>query len=309
MLPPVRVAGRATGRGQPGQQRQGAAVDHVIAPRQNNQSGANGVIVDAEGVLHSQVFVDPSGSSCASASRAAQAKLDRRVDQGQQAAQGVAQPVGSGHPANHREAAPADRRDAVPGRTDPGPLRLLSIPTRRTSSWPARPKVGRPICRAASSGWKRAGRCSNCKTWSWPCGRFRPAANRLAYICCSIDPTPEGLAQMQAFRQRQSVTAVRRRRRRIHRRRPAQQPRLSEHPRRRRVAQDAFRPGAGRGRLSHEADRHRDGKAGRSSWPATSIGPTGGQPQRPAALVLRARLSVRPRGRPTSWAWNWSATA
>ena len=37
--------------------------------------------------------------------------------------------------------------------------------------------------------------------------------------------------------------------------------------------------------------------------------PAAGRAQRPAPLVLPARLPVRPRDARTGWRWNWSATA
>ncbi len=66
--------------GQPGQQGQGSPSAIVVAPQQNNQSGANGVIVDAEGVLHSHVFVDPTQRSAASIGRVPLGQLNRLVD-------------------------------------------------------------------------------------------------------------------------------------------------------------------------------------------------------------------------------------
>ena len=89
--------------------------------------------------------------------------------------------------------------------------------------------------------------------------------------------------------------------RRPARRGPAEQPGDAERDDHRRLDQDPFRPGARRGRLPDEADRHRAGAAARPHddlhRPRQS---EPGGPQRPVPLVLRPRLQLRPRerGRP-----------
>ena len=130
---------------------------------------------------------------------------------------------------------------------------------------------------------------------------FPPGADsKKPFIYCSIDPTPEGLSRMQQFLHEfgrigdhaESETGT------IHRQPAARPARHAGDHRRRRFAEDALRPGHGRSRLSHEADRHRPGSAARAADELRRAGePVAGCPQRAAALVLRARLSMRPRER------------
>ena len=113
------------------------------------------------------------------------------------------------------------------------------------------------------------------------------------FIGCSIDPTQEGLAAMQQFLRSTGPTATPADTAN-HCQRFAVQPWSADDQRPRRLAEHAFRLCDGRGRLSDEAHRHWAGKAAGSHGElCRSRQPGGGQPQRDAAVVLHARLSMR----------------
>ena len=219
-----------------------------------------GVVVDAQGVLHKKLFPDPGGRLTRQRIAAARASLAPDV-----AAVSPLRCVSL----NRLEKAIRDRQ-GVPtdemrqsGRTAARALRLLlsgveghrlGRPGRGLGHRPGRPRRGHH---------QRPADARSCRTWSWPCGRFRPAARRRAVIGCSIDPTQEGLAAMQQFLAERRFVR--------HAGDDAQtqyiveglqtEPGHAERHGRRRVAEDALRPGHGRGRLPDEADRHRPGAA------------------------------------------------
>ncbi len=121
----------------------------------------------------------------------------------------------------------AARRHALPGRADPHSVRVLLSRVGRHRDRRSGGRLGRPIWRAASWASTAGGRCWNCRTWSWRCGRSRPGKAKAPVIGCSIDPTPEGLAKMQQFLA--TVGRTRRRRRRaVPCRWAADEPRLAE---------------------------------------------------------------------------------
>ncbi len=89
-----------------------------------NVSGANGVMIDAQGVLHLQNFPDPGGQLAKQRIAEARASLNadvlktsplRKVSLNRLEAAIRAKPT----------RASADRRDGLSGRTDPRPLRVL----------------------------------------------------------------------------------------------------------------------------------------------------------------------------------------
>ena len=97
---------------------------------------ANGVIVDADGVLRKQSFDDPGGACGESATELPVPARSQAGDR-EQVSQSVAQSIRSGGKGPDRQEQPTHRRHAVPGRADSIALCVLL-------SRDARHRAGRP---------------------------------------------------------------------------------------------------------------------------------------------------------------------
>ncbi len=141
---------------------------------------------------------------------------------------------------------------------------------------------------------------------------FPPSGSATKLIGCSIDPTKEGLAAMQRFLRSVGSNADPRDPQRTQFIVEGLQSNLGLQTGdgQRRLGQDALRRRDGRGRLSHEADRHWAGEAAGEAGQLGRSGQRGpDQPQRPGPLVLHARLPVRADQQRRLPRWNLWATA
>ena len=117
---------------------------------------------------------EPRPRRATGAGRRGVGQLVAKRGQGQPAPQDLVEASGAGDPRPPRR---ADRRDAVPGRAAPGPLRLLLSRKQGHRLGRSGGRLGGRLP-AASWGSPAAGPSCSCRTWSWRCGRFRPAAAR-----------------------------------------------------------------------------------------------------------------------------------
>ena len=254
-------------------------------------SGMAGVVIDAEGVLRTKVFSDPTGQVMRERVAAAKTTLDPKVT-----AFSKMRKVSL----NRLEKAILDHQSTLNDEMrylaglQRGPLRVLlsrqqghrpgrsgrrmdrrSFGThRRFDESPARHSVARLGCRASgvSLGWRSR------------------AVDRL------LDRSdPRGAGRDADVRPRHSFERpAERRRRSRHRRGRAHEPWASDCNDSRRFAEEPFRPGVGRGRLPDEVDRHWIGAAAGQDDQLRGEGQAErNQPERDAAMVLLARLPVR----------------
>jgi hypothetical protein len=161
-------------------------------------SGANGVIVDADGVLRHNSMADPSGRLQAERNAAARAQLNKQV-----ATPSKMRKVSL----NRLEAAMKALANENSPPTDE--MKYLAGLTRVEYVF-YYPETKDIVIAGPSEGWVTdlVGRTRGLET-----GRptllledlvaalraYRPGGKQTKVIMCSIDPTPEGLARMQAF--------------------------------------------------------------------------------------------------------------
>jgi hypothetical protein len=167
-------------------------------PDTGGLSGANGVIVDAEGVLRNQLIPDPTGAIQRQRNAAARAKLDKKV-----ATRSKLRKVSL----NRLEAAIRAQFDKnMPASSEMQNLAGL-IRVKYVFYYPDTKDI---VIAGPSEGWVEdtTGRVRGLES-----GRpilelqdlvtalraFPPSGKKANVIMCSIDPTAEGLARMQAF--------------------------------------------------------------------------------------------------------------
>jgi Protein of unknown function (DUF1598) len=163
-----------------------------------NQSGANGVIVDADGVLRKQVFPDPTGQLTRDRMLAARANLDRRV-----AKSSKLRKVSL----NRLEAVVKANLDKQLPLTDEM-LHLAGLT--RVHYVFFYPDTKDIVLAGPAEAWGAdlSGRVCGIETGQAvleledlvvALRAFPPTGKKNAVILCSIDPTPEGLAKVQSF--------------------------------------------------------------------------------------------------------------
>jgi uncharacterized protein DUF1598 len=163
-----------------------------------NQSGANGVIVDAQGVLHSHLFVDPDGGLGRDRMRAARAKLDRNVVKASKLRKVSLTRLEAAAKANVDKQLPlSDEMLHLAGLT-------------RVHYVFYYPETKDIVLAGPAEGW---GTDAAGHAVGFESGRpvlelqdlvvalraFPPAGKPTSVILCSIDPTKEGLQRMQTF--------------------------------------------------------------------------------------------------------------
>ncbi|HTU25794.1 MAG TPA: DUF1598 domain-containing protein [Pirellulales bacterium] len=203
VLPPGQNnGGNNNNNNQPGQQGTNGSTTVTSHTNTNisssNVSGANGVIIDADGVLRKREFSDPTGQLTRDRVQAAKAQLDRRV-----AAKSKLRKVSL----NRLEAAVTAKLEKQQPITDEM-LHLAGLT--RVSYVFYYPDSKDVVIAGPAEGWASdlSGRVCGVET-----GRaileledlvaalraFPPTGKKTPVILCSIDPTPEGLAKVQAF--------------------------------------------------------------------------------------------------------------
>ncbi len=198
----AQVPGQGTpGQGAPGQTG-GSAPGTSVSTHTNivssNVSGANGVIVDAEGVLHKQVFPDPTGQLTRDRMLAARANLDRRVAKASKLRKVSI---------NRLEAVVKGNLDKQLPPTDEM-LHLAGLT--RVHYVFYYPDTRDVVLAGPAEAWGAdlSGRVCGVETGQAvleledlvvALRAFPPGGKKTSVILCSIDPTPEGLAKVQAF--------------------------------------------------------------------------------------------------------------
>ena len=142
--------------------------DHWLQHQQlhasSGVSGANGVIIDAEGVLRLQHFPDPGGATRQEADRRSPGQAEPRRGQEQRSAQGLAQSAGS-----------RDRKQLAGKKPPTEEMQFLAGLTRVRYVF-YYPETKDIVLAGPAEGWAadaadhvlrhriRAARCCNCKT-------------------------------------------------------------------------------------------------------------------------------------------------
>ncbi len=230
--------------------------------RAEAQLGAQaGVAIDAKGVVHRQLYTDPTGQGNRQRAAAALASLSHdvakfsrlrkisltRLERAIRAAQG----------------APTDEMRYLAG--------LLRV--RYVFYYPDSKDI---VMAGPAEGWVDRHRRPHRGAHHRPAGRAVAGPGRgpagvpaggkdgVAMIGCSIDPTQEGLAAHAALPPQHRLQLRRRTGTDggpVRDPEPARGTGHASGQHQRRLAQDPLRPGDGRGRLPHEAHRHRPGTA------------------------------------------------
>ena len=189
------------GQGQGGQGAQsggGTSITSHTNITSSNASGANGVIVDADGVLRKKEFPDPTGQLTRDRLLAARANLDRRVARSSKLRKVSLNRLEAVVKANlEKRLPPSDEMQHLAGLT-------------RVQYVFYYPDTKDIVLAGPAEGWGAdlSGRVCGIETGHAvleledlvvALRAFPPSGQKTSVILCSIDPTPEGLAKVRAF--------------------------------------------------------------------------------------------------------------
>ncbi len=224
----------------------------AIVRKSNGCAGnavANGVIIDAQGVLRNQVFADPTGQLTKQRVAGARAQLDPKVAAGSKLRKVSL---------NRLEAAIAAKLDAHQPLSEEiknlaGLTRIQYVfcyPDTKDIVVAGPAEAFGPDLSGRMRGLDSGRPVVELQDLVTALRCFAPGIKKAPVMLVSIDPTPEGLSRMQQFLNQAGAD-------RHDRQRLADQPGHAEHSCGRHFAEHPLRPGDDRSGLPHEVDRHR----------------------------------------------------